>query len=103
MSPGSTAFPPQADMEWGSSVLIERERIHLSMLLLSSVLMVFGLFSAVVLSSGIIATLWLAIAALVISIGEWKTRFWLLPRFKSLPMPAHKPHRYRSLPLRFKK
>ena len=58
------------------------------MLLLSSVFMVFGLFSAVVLSSGIIATLYLAIAALVISIGEWKTRLRLLPRFKSLPMPG---------------
>ena len=72
------------------------------MLLLSSVLMVFGLFSAVVLSSGIIATVCVAIAALVISIGEWKTRLGLLPGFKSLPVPAHKPHRYRSLPLRFK-
>ena len=90
-------------MEWGSSLLIERERIHLSMLLLNSVFMVFGLFSAAVLSSGIIATLCLAIAALVISIGEWKTRLGLLPRFKSLPMPAPKPHRYRSLPLRSKK
>jgi hypothetical protein len=73
------------------------------MLLLNSVFMVFGLFSAAVLSSGIIATVCLAIAALVISIGEWKTRLGLLPRFKSLPMPAPKPHRYRSLPLRSKK
>jgi hypothetical protein len=91
-------------MRWNevAQLLIERERIHLSMLLLNSVLMVFGLFSAVVLSSGIIATLCLAIAALVISIGEWKTRLGLLPRFKSLPMPPPKPHRYRSLPLSFK-
>ncbi len=73
------------------------------MLLLSSVLMVFGLLSAVVLSSGIITTFCLAIAALVISIGEWETRLQLLPRFKCLPIPAHKPHRYRSLPLKFKK
>jgi hypothetical protein len=40
---------------------------------------------------------------LVINIGEWKTRLVLLPRFTSLPMPAPKPHRYRSLPSRFKK
>ena len=86
-----------------AQIINERERIRLSMLLLSSVLMVFGLFSAVVLSSGIIATVCVAIAALVISIGEWKTRLGLLPGFKSLPVPAHKPHRYRSLPLRFKK
>jgi hypothetical protein len=82
---------------------IERERIHLSMLLLNSVLMGFGLFSAAVLSNGIIAALCLAIAALVISIGGWKTRLGLLPRFKSLPMPAPIPHRYRSLPLRSKR
>jgi hypothetical protein len=86
-----------------AQIINERERIRLSMLLLNSVLMVFGLFSAVVLSSGIIATVCVAIAALVISIGEWKTRLGLLPGFKSLPVPAHKPHRYRSLPLRFKK
>ena len=92
-------------MRWNgiAQLLIERERIHLSMLLLNSVFMVFGLFSAVVLSSGIIATLCLAIAALVISIGEWKVRMGLLPGFKSLPIPAHKPHRYRPLPLRFKR
>ena len=42
------------------------------MLLLNSVLMVFGLFSIVVLSSGVIATLCLAIAALVISLGDGK-------------------------------
>jgi hypothetical protein len=71
------------------------------MLLLNSVFMVFGLFSAVVVSSGIITTLCLAIAALVISIGEWKTRLELLPRFKSLATPAHKPHRYRSLAVKF--
>ena len=102
MSPGSVAFPLTI-WDGVALLLIERERIHWSMLLLSSVLMVFGFFSAVVLSSGIIATLCLAIAALVISIGEWKTRLGLLPGFKSLPVPAHKPHRYRSLPLRFKK
>jgi hypothetical protein len=73
------------------------------MLLLNSVLMVFGLFSAAILSSSIIAALCLAIAALVISIGEWKARSGLLPRFKSLPMPAHKPDRYRPLPSRFKR
>jgi hypothetical protein len=73
------------------------------MLLLNSALMVFAFFSAVALSSGIIATLCLAIAVLVINIGEWKTRLVLLPRFTSLPMPAPKPHRYRSLPSRFKK
>jgi hypothetical protein len=103
MSPGSTAFAPKMKWNGVAQLLIGRERIHLSMLLLNSVLMVFGLFSAVVLSSGIIATLCLAIAALVMSIGEWKTRLGLLPRFKSLPMPAHKPHRYRSLPLRFRR
>ena len=73
------------------------------MLLLNSVLIVFGLFSAAVLSSGIIATLCLAIAALVISIGEWKTKLGLLPGFKSLATPVHKPHRYRSLPLKFRR
>ena len=78
-----------------AQMINERERIRLSMLLLNSVLMVFGLFSAVVLSSGIIATLCLAITALVISIGEWKTRLGLLPKFKRLPAPAHERHRYR--------
>ena len=78
-----------------AQIINERERIRLSMLLLNSVLMVFGLFSAVVLSSGIIATLCLAIAALVISIGEWKTSLGLLPKFKRLAAPAHERHRYR--------
>ena len=62
-----------------------------------------SMFSTVVLPISIIAAVCLAVATLVISIGEWKTRLGLLPRFKRLPMPAYKPHRYRSLPLRFKK
>ena len=62
-----------------------------------------SMFSTVVLPISIIAAVCLAVATLVISIGEWKTRLGLLPRFKSLPMPAHKPHRYRSLPLRFER
>lgn len=51
-------------MRWNGVALylIERERIHLGILLLISVFMLFELFSAV-LSSGIIATLCLAISA----------------------------------------
>jgi hypothetical protein len=88
-------------MESVAQLFNERERIHLNMILLNSVLMVFGLFSSVVLPSGIIATLCLAIAALVISIGEWKTRLGLLPKFKSFPAPAQERHRYRSSPSKF--
>ena len=58
-------------------------------------LMAAGFVSAVV-TSGVIVTECLAVAALVISIGEWKIRLGLLPRFKSLPVPAHARHRYRS-------
>ena len=54
-------------MESVAQLFDERERIHLNMILLNSVLMVFGLFSSVVLPSGIIVTLCLAIAALVIT------------------------------------
>ena len=57
-----------------------------------------GLFSAVVLPSGIIAIGCLAVAGLVIRIGEWKTKLGLLPRFASLAKPARYDRRkYRSL------
>ena len=85
-----------------AQIINERERIRLSMLLLNSVLMVFGLFSAVVLSSSIIATVCVAIAALVISIGEWKIRMGLFPRFKSMAVPRHERHSYRSSLLKLK-
>ncbi len=57
----------------------------------------FGLiasgFVSDVVASDIIVTACLAVAALVISIGEWKIRLGLLPSFKSLPVPAHARHR----------
>lgn len=56
-----------------------------------------GMFSTVVLSVSIIAGVSLAVAALVISIGEWKTRMGLLPSFKSLAVPRrHERRSYRS-------
>jgi hypothetical protein len=61
-----------------------------------------GFVSAVV-ANGVIATVCFAIAALVISIGEWKIRLGLLPRFKILAVPAPARHRYCSLSLKFKK
>jgi hypothetical protein len=67
----------------------------------------FGLiasgFVSAVVASGVIVTACLAVAALVISIGEWKIKLGLLPGFKSLPVPAHARHRYRSLPSKFKR
>jgi hypothetical protein len=56
-----------------------------------------GMFSTVVLSVSIVAGVCLAVAALVISIGEWKTRTGLLPSFKSLAVPRrHERRSYRS-------
>jgi hypothetical protein len=49
-------------------------------------LMALGIFSAVVLPISIIAAVCLVVAALVISIGEWKIRMGLFPGFKSLPV-----------------
>jgi hypothetical protein len=58
-------------------------------------LMAFRIFSTFVLPVSIIAGVCLAVAVLVISIGEWKTRMGLFPRFKSLasagdPARAHR-------------
>jgi len=55
------------------------------------------MFSTVVLSASIIAGVCLAVAALVISIGEWKIRIGLLPSFKSVAVPRrHERCGYRS-------
>jgi hypothetical protein len=55
-----------------------------------------GMFSTVVLSLNIIAGLCLAVAALVISIGEWKIRMGFLPRFKNVAVPRrHQRRGYR--------
>jgi hypothetical protein len=55
------------------------------------------MFSTVVLPVSIIAAVCMAVAALVISIGEWKIGMGLLPRFKSLAVPRrHQRRSYRS-------
>jgi hypothetical protein len=89
-------------MEFGSQFLIEKERIDVGMLFSNFGLIASGFVSAIV-ASGVIVTACLAVAALVISIGEWKIRLGLLPGFKSRPVPAHARHRYRSLPSKFKR
>jgi hypothetical protein len=89
-------------MEFGSQFLIERERIDVGMLFSNFGLIASGFVSAVVASETIV-TACLAVAALVISIGEWKIRLGLLPSFKSLPVPAHARHRDRSLSLKCKR
>jgi hypothetical protein len=80
---------------------LQKERMDVGMLFSNFGLIASGFVSAVVLPSGMIVTACLAVAALVISIGEWKIRLGLLPGFKSLPVPAHARHRYRSLPSKF--
>ena len=65
-------------------------------------LMALGIFSAVVLPISIIAAVCLVVAALVISIGEWKIRMGLFPRFKSMAVPRHERHSYRSSLLKLK-
>ena len=65
-------------------------------------LMALGIFSAVVLPISIIAAVCVAVAALVISIGEWKIRMGLFPRFKSMAVPRHERHSYRSSLLKLK-
>jgi hypothetical protein len=65
-------------------------------------LIALGVFSAVVLPVSIIAGVCLAVAALVISIGEWKIRMGLFPRFKSMAVPRHERHSYRSSLLKLK-
>jgi hypothetical protein len=68
---------------------LQKERIDVGMLFSIFGLMAFGIFSAVVLPISIIAALCLAVATLVISVGEWKIRMGLLPRFKSMAVPRH--------------
>jgi hypothetical protein len=62
----------------------------------------FTIFSAVVLPISIIATLCMAVATLVISVGEWKIRMGPFPRFKSLTVTRHERHNYRSSLPKFK-
>jgi hypothetical protein len=82
---------------------LQKERIDVGMLFSNFGLIASGFVSAVVLPSGMIVTACLAVAALVISIGEWKIKLGLLPGFKSLPVPAHARDRDRSLSLKCKR
>lgn len=52
-----------------------------------------GMFSTVLLPVSIIAGVCLAVAALVVSIGEWKIRIGLLPSFKNVAVPRHRERR----------
>jgi hypothetical protein len=54
------------------------------------------MFSTVVLPVSIIAGVCLAVAALVISIGEWKIRMGLFLRSTSRAVPRHERHSYRA-------
>jgi hypothetical protein len=67
----------------GRSIFNAKRKDDVGMLFSNFGPMASGFVSAVV-ANGVIATVCLAIAALVISIGEWKIRLGLLPRFKSL-------------------
>ncbi len=56
-----------------------------------------GMFSTVVLSVSIIEGVCLAVAALVVSIGEWKIRIGLLPNLELTGVPRrHERRGYRS-------
>jgi len=62
------------------------------------------MFSTVLLPVSIIAGVCLAVAALVISIGEWKIRMGLFLRSTSRAVPTrHKRHSSRSLLLKVKR
>jgi hypothetical protein len=81
---------------------LQKERMDVGMLFSTFGLMAFSIFSTVVVPVSIIAGVCLAVAALVISIGEWKIRMGLFPRFKSLTAPRYERHNYRSSLLKLK-